>query len=596
MSADRKLAGTAFQESEEPSNFPHIEARIQKDFLEDIEREDAKEELTTTTSYSSVSLEVGVGKLSFTGGLGVLEGDKLLQAEKSKIPYTALTLAYSERWTQRLEHYFQIEDYETITPEDLGLKRVGKTSINIIGWHGEHIEKEIDICQKEYGSARVVALYSPDLREVYYGSNDSEHRLFQQVVLGFGGQKALDSLGLSPSLFQVNESAPVFSAIAHLDKLVQEGMEFDKALEATRDKTLFTNHTLVPAAVSNYPKDYFERLVIPNIESEAVRSWLRDAIEQEGDQLSMLAFELSGMQNGVSKLHAEIASNSYKKLDGSSVHFEANTNGVFIGRWVHPRFLADLVEKGVVNENYLTTGQAAQVIEGMNWEERLEIKKQAKRELVEYLKTRSDQNGDAVEIPGDSKIAFWSRRMASYKQPFLLFEDPDQLARILEDEDIHLIMAGKVHPTDFIMKEGLKKKLQEIEGHPILKQRVHFVQNYDVELAKHLVSGADIGINTPIKGKEACGTSPFKMIANDTIVVSTEDGGLADKKPAPYIVTEGYDIYDKLHQASQEVDNPFLRTMRVRGQLAAYIDIIPSGEMQKKNINLGYRKKLSQAA
>lgn len=573
-----------------------LERHKRRPYLDEIGRPELKEVLTPNTPWVSVSMEVGVDRLPFTGGLGALEGDKLLQAKKSGIPYIALTLAYSQRWTQSLENYSQIENYETVTPEDLGLKRIGKTSIKIIGWQGEEIVKKVDICQKSFGSAQVLALHTPDLREVYYGSNDSEHRLFQQVVLGFGGQKALDSLGLSPSMIQVNESAPVFSAIAYLDKLVQEGMVFDEAIQATRDKTLFTNHTLVPSAVSNYSKEYFERLVIPNIESEDVKSWIRGVLEQKGDQLSILAFELSGRQNGVSKLHAEIASASYKKLDGSSVPFEANTNGIYIGRWAHPGFLTNLLKMGVVDGHFRKTEQADEIIENMDWRERLRVKRQAKNDLVSYLKRREDQNGEAIGIPNESKIAFWSRRMASYKQPFLLFENPDQLARILEEEDIHMVMAGKAHPTDIGMKEELKKKLLEIEGHPILKQRVHFVQDYDAELARHLVGGADIGINTPIKGKEACGTSPFKMIVNDTIVISTEDGGLADKKPAPYIVIEGDDIYDKLRQASDEVGNPFLRTRRVRNQLKGYIDTIPSGDMLERYIKLGYRQKLPLAA
>lgn len=566
-------------------------------YLDRIGRPDLKEVLTLKTPYVSVSLEVGAHKMPFTGGLGVLEGDKLLQAELSGIHYTALTLAYSERWTQRLEDYYQKEDFEPITPEDLDLERIGRTSVNIIGWNGEHITKNIDICRKSFGNAQILALYSPDLKEVYYGNNNSEHRLFQQVVLGFAGQKALDDLNLSPSVIQVNESAPVFSAIAHLDKLVTSGLSFDEALEQTRKKTFFTNHTLVPAAVSTYPADYFERLVIPNIESEEVQGWLREAVSHEGDQLSMLAFELSGKQNGVSKLHAEIASASYKRLDGDDVHFEANTNGIFLGRWAHHGFLSNLLEQGVIDEYHRKTDSAEQIIENMDWRGRLKIKRQAKDELVTYLKTRVDQNGNSVVIPPESKIAFWSRRMADYKQPFLLMKNPDELARVLEEEDMHLVMAGKAHPTETDMKDVLKIKLRDIQNHPVLRRRVHFVQDYDAELAKHLVSGADVGINTPIKGREACGTSPFKMIVNDTIVISTEDGGLADKKPAPYIVIEGNDIYGKLRQASDEVDNPFRRTRRVRAQLREFIDTVPSGQMQDKYINLAYpQDELPQAA
>lgn len=570
-------------------------------FLDEIGRPELKEVLTPGTPWVSVSMEVGVDRLPFTGGLGVLEGDKLLQAELSGIPYTALTLAYSKRWKQRLEEYYQIEDFETVTPEDLGLERIGKTSIKMIGWQGEEITKEVDICRKSFGSAQVVALYTPDLREVYYGSNDSEHRLFQQVVLGFGGQKALDSLNLSPSMIQVNESAPVFSAIAYLDKLVQNGLDFDEALAQTRKKTFFTNHTLVPAAVSNYPLDYFERLVMPNIESEQVQNWVRAtlnaATERGGEQLSMLAFELAEKQNGVSKLQAKIASSSYEKIDGSRVHFEANTNGIFLKRWEHPTLLALDQKAGVVNSNFLPSHNAQQMIENIDDETVLEIQSQAKAELIEYLRGRRDQDGEPVEIPRGSKIIGWARRLASYKRPFMFLSDPEELARTLEDENLHFVMGGKVHPTDIGMKEALRDALITIHNHPVLSRRVHFVQDYDEEIGKYLYRGTDIWLNTPRKGEEACGTSSWKVIVNRRPVISVEDGGLADVTPAPYKVINGEeDIYEAIRQVSKEVDDARIALRRGKDELKAYSRTIPSGAMQEKNLNLGYRKKLPQAA
>ena len=583
----------------EADKLPEAAGRKPSDFLDSIARSDLKEVLTPQTPYVSVSLEVGADLMPFTGGLGILEGDKLLQAEASGIPYTALTLAYSQRWLQGLQDYWQTENFESVTPEDLGLSRIGKTKINIIGWNGEEIVKDVDICQKSFGSAQILALYMPDLREVYYGGNDSEHRFFQQVVLGFGGQAAMDQVGLSPSLLQVNESAPVFSAVANLDKLVESGLDFEQALAQVRAKTLFTNHTLVQAAVSSLSGEYFERLVIPNVKSEIVRDWLRGIIVQEsgGLELSKLAFELSGVQNGVSQIHAEISSFNYRRLDGSSVHFEANTNGIFIGRWTHPRFLASYLQSVVVDKNYLMADSAQEMIDNLDYKERLSIKNQAKHELVSYLRGRIDQDGNPIELPQESKIAVWSRRLAGYKQPFMFLKDPEELARVLEQEDMHLIMAGKAHPTDELMKEHLRDNLNMIKRHPVLSARVHFVQDYDAELAQHLVAGADIWLNTPRPGEEACGTSPFKAIVNDTIVVSTEDGGLADKRPASYIVIEGDEIYDRLRQASQEASNPFLRVKRVKAQLKDYIDTIPSGQMQEKYINLGYpQQDLPQAA
>lgn len=570
------------------------EAPSFEQYLEKSGKVDLRDILTPRRQYVSVTLEVGVGEMPFTGGLGILEGDKLLQAEESGVPYTALTLAYSERWNQRLEDYYQKEDFETVTPEDLGLERIGKTSIKIIGWQGEEVVKEIDICRKSFGSAQILALYMPDLREVYYANNSSEHRLLQQVILGFAGQDAMDYVGIEPSMLQVNESAPVFSAVAHLDRLVQSGTSFEEAMRQTRQTTLFTNHTLVQAAVSSFSRELFERLVIPNIKSDEVKSWFYGMIESQGDHQSQIAFELSGKQNGVSKLHAEIASARFRRIDGSPVAFEANTNGIFMRRWSHPRFFEMYKKQGIIDEFNRPADVGA--IADLDYEERFEIKKEAKGEMIDYLKTRIDQDGNPVNIPSDAKVAAWARRLTGYKQPFMFLEDPEELARVLEEEDMHLVMAGKVHPTDESMKVDLKDALLKIRDNPVLRERVHFVQDYDVDLAKHLVAGADIWLNTPRRGEEACGTSPFKAIINDTIVVSVEDGGLADAQPAPYIAITGEDIYGKLRMASRELSIPAARMTRVKEQLEAYIGTIPSGAMQDKNIEFGFRSRLPLAA
>lgn len=592
MVIEQKSSGssTLLAEREEPSY---------KYYLEKIGRSDLKEILTPKTPYVSVSLEVGVDKMPFTGGLGILEGDKLLEAELSGLPYTALTLAYSRRWNQSMDDYWQQENFETITPEDLDLERIGKTSVTIIGWNGEEIVKEIDICRKRFGNAQLVALYMGDLREVYYGDNDSEHRLFQQVVLGFGGQAAMEQQGISPSLLQVNESAPSFCALAYLDKQVTGGVSFSEALEATRRKTLYTNHTLVTAALSAFSREYFERLVIPNIKTEDVRSWLRGLIDHEGGHLdlNLLAFELAGRYNGVSKTHAEFSSFQYKKIDGSDIQFEANTNGIFMGRWAHWRFLDDYLSNRIIDRDHLMVPEAKRAIDDLDYDLRLDIKRQAKEELRGYLRRRVDQDGRSIDIPEESKIAVWSRRLARYKQPFMVLSNPDELAKILEEEDMHLVISGKVHEKDQSMHKHLRDELYVIRNHPILSRRVHFVQNYDVPLAEHLFAGADISLHTPRPGEEACGTSPWKAIINDTIVVSTEDGGLADKKPASYIKIEGDDIYDRLRQASREVDSHEARIKRVKGQLSDYLEIIPSGQMQARYIDLGYpQEELPQAA
>ena len=189
--------------------------KIQPNYLDLIGRTDLKEVLTPCTPWVSVSMEVAYDKIPFTGGMGILAGDIFLQAEKSSIPMVVLTLAYSSRISQKLEDFNQVDVLKKINPEDLGLELVGRTSIKV---NNELVL--LDICQKNVNKGSIIALYEEGLKDLYYGSNYSEHRLYQEVVLGFGGHRALKKLNLNPAGIHLNESSKVFSAIAILDEAV----------------------------------------------------------------------------------------------------------------------------------------------------------------------------------------------------------------------------------------------------------------------------------------------------------------------------------------------------------------------------------------
>lgn len=569
----------------------------QPSFFERISRPDLKEIITPKTPWVSISMEVAVDQMPFTGGMGILEGDKLQQAEKSQVPFVVVTLAYSERWDQNIEHFTQSELSESLTPEDLGLEKVGKVQVR-----ANNDTIDLDVCRQQGGNVGVVALYEPGLRELYYGSNASEHRLYQQVVLGFGGQKALDlpTLGFLPSVIHLNESAKVFSAVAFLDKLIKEGASFEEALAKTRQKTILTNHTLVPAATSVFSADLFGRYVFPNVESSEVRYWIEGMLDKRGGNLdlSILAFELAGRYNGVSKTHSQIASGEFKRFDGSQVNFEPITNGIFLDRWVDPGYLALYQQSQVIDQFDLPSQNYLEKVDGLETLELARIKADAKLKLNQYLERRVDQYGKPIQIPQDAKIAVWARRFAGYKRPWMLFERSEMLASILADEDMHLIIAGKAHPTDVQMKEEMRRILTLIDASPALRNRVHFVQNYDKELAQHLVSGSDIWLNTPQVGMAACETSPFKAIGNLTRVISTRDGGLADVDPPTYLEIKGEDyqeevdsLYFRLRQAAAENDHQEMWAAAVRRQLKAYLPIISGGRMLRQYIDFVFPPK-----
>jgi len=239
-----------------------------------------------------------------------------------------------------------------------------------------------------------------------------------------------------------------------------------------------------------------------------------------------------------------------------------------------------------------------------------------KEKLKEFLLQRKDQYGKPVFITEGATIFNWRRRLADYKRPGMLFDNPEELADILESQNTDLVMAGNVFPSDGPMKMELKRILDIIDKNEVLKKRVHFIQDYDEDLGKALSQGADVSINTPtVKdwngnriSTEACGTSWMKDILNLNILVSTDDGGVADSTlraeeegrsdfSPSYLQIKGNNyreevnsLYENLRRASQICDGRAEVSWGtfVKKQLAEYLAIISGARMEMDYINLGF--------
>lgn len=324
-------------------------------------------------------------------------------------------------------------------------------------------------------------------------------------------------------------------------------------------------------------------------------------------KLSTLAFDLSAKKNGVSRIHAREASKAYKDYDGNAVPFEAVTNGIAIDRW-GSKYVLDIYRKYQVIDKFdLPTENYIENLDLVKEAELAIGKDNSKHKLRKHLLQRKDQYGNPVVIPEDAKISNWRRRIANYKRPGMIFTYPKILADILEGENMHHIMAGNVHPDDKQMKWKLERILRIIDGNEILRKRVHFIQDYDEALGKALAQGADISINTPIVGMEACGTSGMKDMLNNVIVISTEDGWLADPtikarsegQPIPkpsYLQIIGKNKDEEVHSVcanlrlgSQIKDGRAGISWgeHVKRQLKTYFPIISGARMEKDYINLG---------
>ncbi len=351
---------------------------------------------------------------------------------------------------------------------------------------------------------------------------------------------------------------------------------------------------MVNAAEARFSASQLERYVVKNLESEETKKWLRGLINSQGGSLSLstLAIELSGVQNGVSRINAEFASQACKGLDGFPVTFLPVTNGIS-REWTLPALLNLYEARGIVN-NFLPLEDYEGKIEALDTTYLRFLKYQPREELKSYLLGRRDQYDKPIVISDDAITALWAKRIAGYKRPGMVFSRPEQLAQLLDAKNMHLLMAGKAHPSDVDMKLALQNILGIVNSNSILRERVHFIQDYDAELATKLVGGVDIGFNTPMIydafgqriNSEADGTFWKKLLINLAILISTRDGGVADIDSLPCLEVAGrsYEqeldsLYSCLEQARDEVYDSQRWGKRVKDQLKAYLAIISMPRM-----------------
>jgi len=292
------------------------------------------------------------------------------------------------------------------------------------------------------------------------------------------------------------------------------------------------------------------------------------------------------------------------------------TNGICLERWVIPELLKYYREKGIIDEFGMPQDGFVGHIERLSSLRLEEIKKTGRLELRETLLQRKDQYDNPVKIPIGSKIFGFRKRFASYKRPEMIYSRPDELSRILADNDIYFIMAGNAHPSDTNMTSLLKRILSTIDANEILKDRVHFIQDYDESLSRAMAHGVDVSINNPqVIGNdgqristEACGTSWMKDLINNTMLIFTCDGGLADLEigddatlndsfSALYFIIKGktYEeevssLYFQMCEAARIIDDSHKKTELWKKQLSAFLPIICGSRMIADYLNLAFPK------
>ena len=532
-------------------------------------------------TYWTIELYDKANGIRGGGGLGVLAADTRRVAERLDVPLTLITPFYPSEQHQTYKDFHNGEYHEKVNYANYGYTFLDTVNIRA---NGEICT--LDVIEKVLGSTRILCITEPNFGELYSGDSCGDHRLYQEVALGFGGYQALKLAGLRPAIMQLNEVATFFAALARLDELTSSGMDFYEAVVYTRKHTLYTNHTLVQAAEADFSYDQFERYVFQNLKSKAVKKWLSDKFDNGRIKLSAVTIEIAELRSGVSKLHARVA--NYHDIAGEKVKFKAVTNGIDIPTWTLPQIVDYYKEQGILDRFYLPTPNYEERVEEVTAADIRELKALGRRELNMVLSHRTDQYGGHPTVPGDALVFDFKRRFVDYKRPTLPFSDPNRLAEILEKHNIHYYLAGRVHEGDVVMGAKLKHVLELVDSNPILKKRVHYLPDYDEELGRALSIGANCSINTPIVGLEACGTSWMKDIANLGLMISTHDGGVADGPTEAYLNVNGANEYEevrstylRMEEAARSWRNDYDLEYLIKKELLAYLPVISGARMLK---------------
>ncbi len=579
--------------TEKPKYRPH-DIEDASEFYDIIERSSLTHQLSDSRPYIYWTMEIydKANGIKGGGGLGVLAADTRRVAEKLDVPFVVVTPFYRSESHQKITNLAQEEFSETVSPQDYGFEYVDDVSISSRGFP----DASLSIFKKTLGSTQFVTISEPNFGQLYEGEGSGDHRLYQEVALGFGGYKALKLLGIKPAVIQLNETATIFAALARLDELCANGMNLYEAIVYVRKHTLYTNHTLLQAAEPEFHRSQFEKLVLPNLKSNAVRCWLMEQFRNDRLRPNLLAIELTEAKNGVSKLHARVA--NFRDRNNDKVKFHAITNGIDLETWVLPEIMQLYSESGIIDKFGLPTDNFHAKIDTLTASDLRAMHRAGRAALNRVLEHRKDQYNHPVQIPENALLFDFKRRFANYKRPYMPFTNPKALRQILVDYNAHYILAGKVHQGDTVMYQRLLEILQLVDTDPILKERVHYIQDYDEELGRALAVGSNIAINVPEVGWEACGTSWEKDIANLKLLISTSDGGVADIKPIACLEVSGknYDeevrsLYLNMHKAARIMQNDSLLEKLTHRQLKAYLPIISGARMIKDYLHFLFPKR-----
>ena len=514
-------------------------------------------------SVAYFSMEYGLNHVLkiYSGGLGVLAGDYLKEASDSNVDLCAIGFLYRYGYfTQSLAiDGQQIANYEAQNFGTLPLERVNDAHGQPLVVDVPYIDYVVHAYVWKVNVGRI-SLYLLDtdnemnsefdrsITHQLYGG-DWENRLKQEILLGIGGILTLKALGIKKDIYHCNEGHAALINVQRLSDYVAEGLSFDQAIELVRASSLYTVHTPVPAGHDYFDEGLFGKYMSGYPQKLGI-SWDdlmdlgRNNPGDKGERFCMSVFACNTSQevNGVSWLHGKVSqemfSSIWKGYFPEESHVGYVTNGVHFPTW-SAREWKQLYAK-YFDSNFLYDQSNPKIWEAINNvpdEEIWNTRQTMKHKLVDYIRKQFSETwlknqGDPSRIvslmekinPNALLIGF-GRRFATYKRAHLLFTDLDRLSKIVNnpDQPVQFLFTGKAHPHDGA-GQGLIKRIIEISRRPEFLGKIIFLENYDMQLARRLVTGVDIWLNTPTRPLEASGTSGEKALMNGVLNFSVLDG------------------------------------------------------------------------
>ncbi len=561
-----RLNQDQLQELSEKSDFTSFLDYIHDNFRKYMEEETWYDRVSGNyeDGIAYFSMEYGINEsfANYSGGLGVLSGDHLKSSSDLGLPLVGIGLLYQMGYFRQLltqsgwqNERYSFNDFNTMPLTLMRRKNGEPYIIDVLMPRGKAYAQ---IWVMQIGKVPLYLLDTnisqntdPEYRDItdqlYGGSRDT--RIQQEIVLGIGGVRLLDILGINPSVYHINEGHAAFSLIERTRIFKEKyGIDFFSAKQITRSSSVFTTHTPVPAGnevfstgrMDVYFSEYIKSLGISRDDFYAMGQE-RGFDNNAGFSLTILGLKLTSFHNGVSKLHGRVArkmwQNIWKCFPEDEVPIGAITNGIHTQTWVAREF-SELYDRyiGPSWRNDTDNEQIWQDVDLIPTEELWREKQRRRVRLVLFAREHLRKNRVNLLMPEqvnrikdflnpDALTIGFARRFATYKRALLLFTDMMRLKKILTDPErpVQIIIAGKAHPLDTQGKEVIQALIHKVREHN-LEKNVVFLEDYDMVIARFMVKGCDVWLNNPIRPLEASGTSGMKAGLNGTLNLSVLDG------------------------------------------------------------------------